>query len=158
MNKRYGRQPEGIIEQIKGEKVDIRSDLYSLGLILFYIITGRDAFTGRNIVEIFHKQVYEPIADPREFRKDISDKTRAIILKLTKKSQGERFQTPEDLVRAFDSLKGGKALDIIQTETVVAREPEPENRKKKYIYFWAALVLLVFMGNFRFADTGEHHI
>ena len=53
-------------EQIKGENIDIRSDIYSLGLILFYLVTGKSAYEGKTPVTIFHDQVYTPLPDPKK--------------------------------------------------------------------------------------------
>ncbi|MBN1521102.1 MAG: transporter substrate-binding domain-containing protein [Candidatus Aureabacteria bacterium] len=138
-------------EQIQGEKVDIRSDLYALGLILFFLVTGQTCFKGKSAVEIFHQQVYTPISDPKDLRKDLSEALRSLILKLTRKNPDERFQNPKEVVSAIDLLKRDKVLftetmrKTLKEETVLS-----QGRGNKKIFSLFLIILIVFSASLSF--------
>lgn len=92
-------------EQARGEKLDTRSDLYSLGATSFRILTGRTLFTGESAQEILRKQVKEPPPSVRSLRSDCPEKVAAIVTKLLQKDPAQRFQTPGDLVAAIEEAR-----------------------------------------------------
>jgi len=94
-------------EQARGEDdLDIRSDLYSLGITLFHLATGRVPFTGKSQGAILVRHILEEVPDPRTFKEDLSEGLAGIVLRLTRKKREDRFDTPEDAARAIDALLG----------------------------------------------------
>jgi len=90
-------------EQIMGQKVDGRSDLYSLGVILYELTTGRKPFQGENLAAIFNAIIEEkppPIELPDT---SLGQRLSALIFKSISKSTEDRFQTGAQLAQ---SLKG----------------------------------------------------
>lgn len=86
-------------EQAKGEKeIDVRSDLYSLGATLFYMLTGQPPFNGNSGMEIMAKHLTEPPPSPRRRSPDITDFTCRIVLKLLQKDPAARHQNPDELI------------------------------------------------------------
>ncbi|HOX39095.1 MAG TPA: FHA domain-containing serine/threonine-protein kinase [Candidatus Brocadiia bacterium] len=81
----------------RAPEIDIRADIYSLGLVLFTMLTGRFPFTGTP-VEIVLKQMNEPVPDIREMCPEISEKTAAVVRKMTAKLPEDRYATPADLI------------------------------------------------------------
>ena len=76
--------------------LDIRSDLYALGCVLFYCLTGKEPYKGR-LQEVLHMHRTAPIPDPRAGRPEITAKAAAVITKLMAKKREDRYQTPADL-------------------------------------------------------------
>jgi PAS domain S-box-containing protein len=131
-------------EQIKGENVDIRGDIYSLGLIFYFLVTGKTAFEGKTQVSIMHDQVYKPLPDPRTVNPEISDSARGIILKMTKKDPQDRFQTPCDLLNAvLVAQKDPKNYLNKSSEQDIQPTIHISGRRKKWIFYITAIVVLL---------------
>ncbi len=92
-------------EQVMAEKdLDIRSDLYALGCVLFYCLTGHEPYKGR-LQEVLHMHRTAPIPDPRAGRPEITAKAAGVVQKLMAKKKEERYQTPSELrVALADAL------------------------------------------------------
>ncbi len=92
-------------EQARGGFSDEKSDVYSLGITLFEMLTGRVPFTGDTTVAIAIKQIQEEMPTPREFVDDIPVSVEQIVLKCTQKSPDRRYQSMgaliEDLKKSF---------------------------------------------------------
>ena len=94
-------------EQIRGETVDGRTDLFALGSILFEMLTGRRAFEREHTVDTLYAIVHEPIGDALDERQDIPPALADIVSRLMEKSPGARFQSASDLAWALDRLAIG---------------------------------------------------
>jgi len=91
-------------EMIRGDPADIRSDLYSLGATLFYMLTGRPPFEGTTSAAILAKHIREPAPNPCDFDLTINPDVGRIVQSLLGKNPSTRHQTPlallEDLERS----------------------------------------------------------
>lgn len=92
-------------EQARGGFSDEKSDIYSLGITLFEMLTGRVPFNGDTTVAIAIKQIQEEMPSPREYVPEIPLSVEQIVLKCTQKSPDRRYQSMgeliEDLRRSF---------------------------------------------------------
>ncbi len=67
-------------EQIRGFPVDERSDIYSLGISAFKMVTGREAFPESDILDLLHMHLYSDVSDPRDLAPDLPDEIRNLHL------------------------------------------------------------------------------
>ncbi len=85
-------------EQARGGYSDERSDVYSLGISLFEMLTGRVPFNGETTVAIAIKHIQSPMPSPREFIPDIPISVEQIVLKCCEKSPDRRYQNMTELI------------------------------------------------------------
>lgn len=84
-------------EQVEGKDCDARSDLFSLGTVLYFLATGKLPFPGRNPHQILKKIVDVDYIDPLRVRPSIGSRMRSIIVKLLARDPDMRYQTAESL-------------------------------------------------------------
>ncbi|HCF84914.1 MAG TPA: hypothetical protein DEV72_06915 [Ktedonobacter sp.] len=88
-------------EQVVGNMVDGRSDLYSLGVILYQMITGATPFQGETPMQIAAQQWQSPPPSPRLLRPDLSDASEQVLLRAMAKRPDDRYATGHDFTEAF---------------------------------------------------------
>lgn len=105
-------------EQAAGKEIDVRADLYSVGASMFYVLTGKYPFTGKNSMEIIQKHINSPLPDINTYRKGIPIWLVQAIEKLMRKNPDDRFQSAADALaffqkgRADEQLVSAKNIDI----------------------------------------------
>lgn len=89
-------------EQAVGEtKSDVRSDIYSLGGVAYFLLTGRPPFVGEKPLQVIIAHSSQPAIPPSDFRSDIPRDLEKVILRCLEKSPADRYQTAEELERAL---------------------------------------------------------
>ncbi len=90
-------------EQVRGQESDYRSDIFSLGLMLYELLAGKPAFQAESAVEVMHAIVTE---EPPELPANVPDGLRRIIKRCIEKKPAQRFQSARDLAFALRSFAG----------------------------------------------------
>jgi TolB-like protein/Flp pilus assembly protein TadD len=136
-------------EQVEGKDTDQRSDIYSLGIILYEMLTGRVPFEGDTPFTIGVKHKSETPRDPRELNAQIPQDLGRVVLKCLEKDRSRRYQTASDVRAELERIEKG-----LPTTERVAPERKPFTsrqitvsfRLKKVIIPAAAIVAIAVIG------------
>ena len=105
-------------EQARGEAVDSRTDLYSMGVLLYEMLAGRPPFKGDTAVSVAYQHVSEKVSPPSEHNAEITPELDQVVLNALAKDREERFQTAEEF---RDHL-----MAAVRGETLVKAGADPK--------------------------------
>lgn len=108
-------------EQARGEKVDARSDVYSLGCVLYEILTGEPPFIGDSPVAVAYQHVREDPDPPSQRHEGISPDLDAVVLKALAKNPDNRYQTAAELRADLVKVHSGETPDAPKVLTEAER-------------------------------------
>ncbi|MFY9826187.1 MAG: serine/threonine-protein kinase, partial [Thermoanaerobaculia bacterium] len=117
-------------EQIQGKEVDHRADLFSLGVVLYEMLTRHKPFSGENLTVVSHRIVYDHFTPPQEFVKDLAPGLEPILMRALEKDPARRYQRARDMVDDLRRLveASPRRSDLNETQSLsstLALPPPP---------------------------------
>jgi beta-lactam-binding protein with PASTA domain/predicted Ser/Thr protein kinase len=107
-------------EQARGSPVDQRSDVYSVGIVLYEMLTGKVPFTGETPLEIAMKHLSEVPVPPSELRDDVPDDLDLVVLRALAKDPEDRYQTAEEMNADLARIQRGLSVSSETTDAATA--------------------------------------
>jgi serine/threonine protein kinase/tetratricopeptide (TPR) repeat protein len=124
-------------EQAESKAADSRSDIYSLGIILYEMLTGEVPFTGESSLQVMFQHVQQQPKDPRLLNPEMPEYLATIILKCLEKDPALRYQSAQELMRDLESGT---------PPTRIVRLRQAEMGYPKWLFAATGVVLLVGIG------------
>jgi serine/threonine-protein kinase len=133
-------------EQARGEEPDARSDLYSLGIVLYQLLLGRPPFAAETQIGTAMKHIQAAPPPPRSIKAGIPKAVEAVILKSLEKKPSDRYSTAAEMRSALqESLSGSRTTVMRAAERPAAKRPDlpAETTSPLAAFRWLLPVVLV---------------
>jgi tetratricopeptide (TPR) repeat protein len=130
-------------EQARGDAVDARTDVFSLGVVLYEMLSGRSPFAAATLTAVLHKLIYEQQADLASAEGiEVPAAVAATVDRALAKNQGERYQSMDAVAAALDAITAGRSPST-QSSITAALPPPSGGGKRRSTAGMIALVPLV---------------
>ncbi|MFH1226380.1 MAG: SUMF1/EgtB/PvdO family nonheme iron enzyme [Planctomycetota bacterium] len=137
-------------EQGMGNPADVRSDIYSLGIVMYEMGTGQIPFQGESAVSMIRHHIYDSAKPPSQVNKDIPPTLDAIIMKCIHKDPNSRYANPSQLIEDLTAFQSGGTLKFAESSvstldaTMLGTSVvQPKSKKKLVFISGSAVVVLV---------------
>ena len=131
-------------EQVNAEKIDKLTDIYSLGVTLFYMAVGKPPYENSNALKIGIKIISETFPEAKNFYPGVSEKIERIISKATQKKKKDRYQSCEEFKKDLNT-----PLKIVSQKNI-SKPEKTRNLKQVSLLFFLGVLLLIGIGMFGF--------
>jgi serine/threonine protein kinase/Tfp pilus assembly protein PilF len=148
-------------EQVEGKEVDKRSDIYSLGIILYEMLTGQVPFEGDTPFTIGVKQKSEIPKDPRGLNSQITQDLSRLILKCLEKDKERRYQNADELRANLEKIEKGiptAERPVPKRKTATAKPITLTISRKKFFVPLSILVAIAIIGIGLWRFLPKHHV
>ncbi len=132
-------------EQGRGDEVDHRSDLYSLGVVFYQLLTGRRPFEGATPNALIYQHNYAEPERPQRLNPEVSEAIEAVVIKLLAKKPENRYQHAADLIDDLQGIQDGSRLELLLQRRLStgADEARKENLSWLQRHLTTTLILAV---------------
>lgn len=103
-------------EQAKGSFLDFRTDIYSLGIVMYEMVTGRVPYDAESPVSIALKHIQEPVVPPNQLNENIPESLNKLILKAVEKEPIRRYQSMEDMLSDLKKIENNQKLNLLDND------------------------------------------
>ena len=128
-------------EQAQGEEVDSRSDIFSFGVVLYELLTGRLPFEGEHQAAIIYSIINEEPQPVSRFNNQVSAKLEDMVFKALAKEKEERYQHIDDLLA--DLRREKKSLEYVKTTQIPSEAVAPKPKKKLLPFIVPASIVFI---------------
>ena len=132
-------------EQVKGNRGDQRSDIYSVGAMLYEMLTGRPPFTGSNALAIMNQRLLTEAAPARQLNPEISPQLQEILFRALERDPHNRYPTSGEMARDLEHQDQVSTAD--HARQPVSQKRVPLSGRKIVLYAGLALVPLLLFGS-----------
>ena len=125
-------------EQARGQPVDEQTDVYSLGCVLYELLTGEVPYDGDNFVTVAMRHVNDPVPSVREVRQDVPPRLDWVVQRAMAKDHEERFRSMSELAAELEAcyaeLDGNEGATMIARAPAAARAGRPRARRRRPVW------------------------
>lgn len=114
-------------EQAQGKKVDCRTDIYSFGIVLYEMVTGKVPHDADTPVSVALKHIQEPVVPPKNLNENIPESLNSLILKCLQKNPDDRYQNARQILNDLIRMKSNYKIDDFD-ETISVDDDEDYTR------------------------------
>lgn len=135
-------------EQIRGKEVDGRTDIYSLGIVFFELLTGRKPYSATTPIEVSLQHLHDPIPKARQFIRDLPAEVEQIIVRAIAKNPEDRYPSMNAFAQAMEKLSGATTVtphaswDPKLVEADQVKEKKPIKLSQAWFVIVPVLILL----------------
>ena len=123
-------------EQLRGEELNIRSDIYSVGVTLYYLLTARTPFPADNMIQLLATVLERPAESPQRWRPEVPSGLASVVLRCLDKQPTERFVSYDELRQALFPYSSTVPAPATLSERLAAYAVD-------WILLWATIALLL---------------